>query len=56
MIDTLLEKNLLPDFAVRLGIRALIRNRIKIEKEKIHNASKDKLSSELNQMPVAVHT
>ena len=56
MIDTLLEKNLLPDFAVRLGIRALIRNRMKIEKENFHNGSKDKLISELKQMPVAVHT
>ena len=31
MIDTLLEKNLLPDFAVRMGIRKLLGERLREE-------------------------
>ena len=56
MIDLLLEKNLVPDFMIRRGIRALNHKRLQSEEEKLKLGSKEKLIEGLKQMPVAVET
>ena len=56
MIDTLLEKNLVPDFMIRRGIRKLNRARLYSEEENLKQGSKEDLIAELKQMPVAIET
>lgn len=59
MIDQLLEKNILPDFLIRYGIRRLLRQRLQeenrggLEQDQAHFM---KLIEELKASPIAVHT
>lgn len=56
MIDALLKKDLLPDSLIRIGIRRLLRERLR-EEESTDNASKVRLFAEaLRQQPIAVNT
>jgi cyclopropane-fatty-acyl-phospholipid synthase len=58
-LDALLEKNLLPDWAIRLGIRRLLRQRLREEKQGSVAAQRAhllKLVADLKQMPVAIET
>jgi cyclopropane-fatty-acyl-phospholipid synthase len=58
-LDALLEKNLLPDWLIRIGIRRLLRERLREEnkggarEQQIHLL---KLIAELKQSPIAVET
>ena len=58
-LDALLEKNLLPDWLIRIGIRRLLRERLReenrgsAEAQQIHLL---KLIAELKQSPIAVET
>ena len=59
MIDALLEKNLLPDFLIRIGIRRLLKRRIKEEDMGNPEIQQHRLMSfigELKQSPIALHT
>ena len=59
MIDALLEKNLLPDFLIRIGIRRLLKQRIKEEDMGNPEIQQHRLMSfigELKQSPIALHT
>jgi len=56
MIDLLLEKNLVPDFMIRRGIRALNHKRLQSEEKELNLGSKEKLIEDLKQMPVAIET
>jgi cyclopropane-fatty-acyl-phospholipid synthase len=56
MIDTLLSRDLLPDWAIRAGIRRLLRQRLE---EIAHPAPKTKVAefaAALRRMPVAINT
>lgn len=59
MLDSLLEKNLLPDFLVRYGIRRLLKQRLAeenrggLEQDQAHFM---KLIEELKNSPIAIHT
>ena len=58
-LDALLEKNLLPDWLIRIGIRRLLRERLREENQgNAHNqqAHMLKLVAELKQSPIAVET
>lgn len=58
-LDRLLEKNLLPDWLIRLGIRRLLRARLREEKKESVDAQQAhllKLIDELRQSPIAVET
>ena len=58
-LDALLEKNLLPDWLIRIGIRRLLRERLREEnKGNAHNQQAHllKLVDELKQSPIAVET
>ena len=58
-LDRLLEKNLLPDWLIRIGIRRLLRERLRAEDQgspaELH-AHLLKLIDELKQRPIAVET
>ena len=57
--DFLLEKNLIPDFLIRIGIRRLLRERLKDEKKENPKAQKKHLLAlieELKKSPIAVET
>lgn len=59
MIDSLLEKNLLPDCLIRVGIRRLLRQRLKEEDMGNPERQQQRLMSfidELKQSPIALHT
>ena len=59
MIDTLLSKNLVPDFAIRLGIRRLLAQRIREVTTGPHSdaeASGQAFARALSTMPVAINT
>lgn len=56
MIDTLLEKNLLPDWAIRLGIRRLLAQRLREEAGADPEAKLGKFADGLRAMPIAVNT
>ena len=56
MIDTLLAKNLVPDFMIRRGIRKLHRASLYLEGQPRKQDSKQPLIAELKQMPVAIET
>lgn len=51
-IDTLLQKEIIPDAILRMGIRTLLRKRLKQEK----NSSQKELVKELRKSPVALNT
>ena len=58
-LDSLLEKNLLPDWLIRIGIRRLLRERLREEnKGNAHSQQAHllKLIEELKQSPIAVET
>jgi cyclopropane-fatty-acyl-phospholipid synthase len=57
--DSLLEKNLVPDFLIRIGIRKLLAQRLNDEKKVTPELQKQHLLSlveELKKSPIAVHT
>jgi cyclopropane-fatty-acyl-phospholipid synthase len=59
MLDRLLEKNLLPDWLMRIGIRRLLRERLREEDQgNAHDQQAHllKLVAELKQSPIAVET
>jgi cyclopropane-fatty-acyl-phospholipid synthase len=59
MIDTLLEKNLLPDFLIRLGIRRLLAERLQEENKgsaEAQNARLLEFIKELKASPIAIQT
>ena len=58
-LDALLEKNLLPDWLIRIGIRRLLRERLREENQGSAEAQQThllKLIAELKQSPIAVET
>ena len=58
-LDTLLEKNLLPDWLIRIGIRRLLRQRLQEENQGNivdQQAHLLKLVAELKQCPIAIET
>lgn len=59
MIDTLLERDLLPDFAIRKGIRRLIRGRLRDESfsdERERLSHLDRYAEDLRTRPIAEQT
>lgn len=57
LIDTLLEKNILPDVLIRSGIRRLLRQRLSEEKQKYADPDYYKnLLASFAEAPIAVHT
>lgn len=59
MLSSLLEKNILPDWLIRIGIRRLLKQRIKDETRPTLEMQQNHLMSfirELKDSPVAVHT
>ena len=57
--DSLLEKNKVPDFALRLGIRKLLKERLYQEKKEtveLQQAHLMKLIAELKESPIAINT
>ena len=56
MIDTLLEKNWVPDFLIRNQIRRLNRRRLESEAQKYSSGYKDELVKELKSSPIAIET
>jgi cyclopropane-fatty-acyl-phospholipid synthase len=58
-LDRLLEKNLLPDWLIRIGIRRLLRQRLREENQgsaEAQSAHLLKLIAELKQSPIAIET
>lgn len=56
MIDALLEKNVLPDWLIRIGIRRLLRQRLAEITEPSASAQVDRFAAALRTMPIAVNT
>jgi cyclopropane-fatty-acyl-phospholipid synthase len=59
LLDRLLEKNLLPDWVIRIGIRRLLRERLREENRGSAEAQQKHLLAlveELKQLPIAVET
>ena len=56
MIDTLLEKNLLPDWLIRLGIRRLLRQRLAEIDHPSPAVQVAGYAEQLRSMPVAINT
>jgi cyclopropane-fatty-acyl-phospholipid synthase len=56
MIDTLLEKDLLPDWLIRLGIRRLLRQRLREIDQPSPEIQVTRFAEELRGMPVAINT
>ena len=56
MIDTLLEKNLLPDWLIRTGIRRLLRQRLAEIERPDAAAQVTKFAAALRALPIAVNT
>ena len=56
MIDTLLEKNLLPDWLIRLGIRRLLRQRLREIEHPSPEIQVAEFAERLRAMPIAVNT
>ncbi len=58
-IDSLLEKNLLPDWIIRIGIRRLLAERIELETSETIEDQRERLLAmvyELRQSPIAIET
>ena len=56
MIDTLLEKNLLPDALIRIGIRRLLRQRLREEASADPAARVAQFAAALRHQPIAINT
>jgi cyclopropane-fatty-acyl-phospholipid synthase len=56
MIDSLLEKNLLPDWIIRIGIRRLLRQRLREEETPDLEAKLQKFANDLRTLPIAINT
>ena len=56
MIDALLERNVLPDWLIRLGIRRLLRERLREEKSADNEARLRDYAARLRGQPIAVNT
>ena len=59
MIDSLLEKNLLPDIAIRIGIRRLLRQRLREERVSTpaeQNQRLEAFAADLRTQPIAINT
>ncbi len=59
MIDFLLQNSLLPDWALRIAIRRMLRNRLSREKCSTEEAQRDKLNELINELrhsPIAINT
>jgi cyclopropane-fatty-acyl-phospholipid synthase len=56
MIDALLEKDLLPDWAIRAGIRRLLAQRLREETTSDPEAKVKQFAQELRSMPIAINT
>ena len=56
MIDSLLEKDLLPDWAIRAGIRRLLAQRLREETASDPEAKLRHFAQELRAMPIAINT
>jgi len=56
MIDSLLEKNLLPDWLIRIGIRRLLRQRLREEHCADPAAQLRRFAAGLADQPIAVNT
>jgi cyclopropane-fatty-acyl-phospholipid synthase len=56
MINTLLEKDLLPDWLIRLGIRRLLRQRLREEEHPSPAARLRQFAEELRRQPIAIGT
>ena len=56
MIDSLLEKNLLPDWLIRIGIRRLLRQRLREEACRDPASQLRRFAAELTHQPIAVNT
>ena len=56
MIDSLLEKDLLPDFLIRIGIRRLLRQRLREEATENLPAKLQQFATDLRNQPIAVNT
>ena len=56
MIDTLLEKDLLPDWLIRRGIRRLLRQRLAEETSPANETKLRHFAAELHAQPIAVNT
>ncbi len=59
LIDSTLEKNLLPDWAIRMGIRRLLRQRLREEREPTAERQRARLMQlidELRASPIAIET
>lgn len=58
-IDTILEKDILPDSMLRFGIRYLLKNRLKqesFESEEAFNKHQDLLIEDMKRSPIAINT
>ena len=56
MIDALLEKDLLPDWLIRVGIRRLLRQRLREEARPELESHLQQFAEELHRQPIAVNT
>ena len=56
MIDTLLEKDLLPDWLIRLGIRRLLRQRLREIEHPSARAQIAEFAADLRAQPIAINT
>ena len=56
MIAALLKKDLLPDWLIRIGIRRLLRQRLREEASNDNEAKVRRFAEELRQQPIAVNT
>ncbi len=56
MIDTLLEKDLLPDWLIRIGIRRLLRQRLREIEHPSPAAQVAQVAESLRAMPIAINT
>jgi cyclopropane-fatty-acyl-phospholipid synthase len=56
MIDVLLERDLLPDWLIRLGIRRLLRQRLREEASAANETKVRHFAAELRTMPIAINT
>lgn len=56
MIDTLLEKNLLPDWLIRIGIRRLLRQRLAELAPQDNETFRQQFAAALHTQPIAINT
>ena len=56
MLDSLLEKDLLPDWLIRIGIRRLLRQRLREIAAPSPEAQVEQFAAALRAMPIAINT